>query len=319
MSAAMLAALFFWGLVMPSSSFARLKVAGVGRHETIPQWGLPRGEAARPLEKPGPNTIKRLLSRRQAAEVQTGVHQEAERESSELQSVRALARQLPSEMNDTQFASWLRSAAELLERPRVPITSVYGNQEDSAEKEIAEQANVSAEDTDLSGNASEASNASVPLADVNAGSEDDAVVKTSPAPGTAKGASAASTSEVPVTTTAVPETTVTTHQLITAEEAYFKATRDTVPELIPNVTDEVFYRDYYAAPSNSLMKLSFESPEVGPTPEQRAKDRARDQSVEDDMKPVLDAVAAEANDYYNHNLPTRKDNDLEEFTYKRKK
>mmetsp|Transcript_74880 Transcript_74880/g.173580 ORF Transcript_74880/g.173580 Transcript_74880/m.173580 type:complete len:150 (+) Transcript_74880:88-537(+) len=102
------------------------------------------------------------------------------------------------------------------------------------------------------------------------------------------------------------------------ESAVLRARSHTSPEIVPNVSDTVWYRDYYDAPLNALMNLSWTSSATQPTPEEAAAEDAREEQALEDLIPQLEAETQEADRYYHQVYPVDKENDLETFSYKRR-
>jgi len=102
------------------------------------------------------------------------------------------------------------------------------------------------------------------------------------------------------------------------KDMIFESRQATSPQLDPNVTDDVWYKTYYAHDANNpLEKLSFTSPFTDPTQEQIAKENEAEEAAMAKILPQVEVDEAEAASYYKDNFPTDTGNDLEYFTHHR--
>merc|ERR1719253_102136 len=99
-------------------------------------------------------------------------------------------------------------------------------------------------------------------------------------------------------------------------EAVAKAREQVSPEIVPNVNDWLWYHgDYQYDKANSLEDLTAHTDQVGPTPEQAAKAKAKEDAEMAVLGPRVEAEAAEMNDYFKNNFERDEGNDLEDFTF----
>eukprot|EP00413_Alexandrium_margalefii_P049545 CAMPEP_0204609578 /NCGR_PEP_ID=MMETSP0661-20131031/61001_1 /ASSEMBLY_ACC=CAM_ASM_000606 /TAXON_ID=109239 /ORGANISM="Alexandrium margalefi, Strain AMGDE01CS-322" /LENGTH=239 /DNA_ID=CAMNT_0051621267 /DNA_START=63 /DNA_END=778 /DNA_ORIENTATION=- len=98
------------------------------------------------------------------------------------------------------------------------------------------------------------------------------------------------------------------------ERSVLDARKQVFPVINPNVSDRVWYKDYYAAPDNALMKLSFDSPFTQPTAAQKAKEQAREKAALKKILPKIKAEEMEADHYYHKVFPYDTNNDLDDWT-----
>merc|ERR1740138_448417 len=103
------------------------------------------------------------------------------------------------------------------------------------------------------------------------------------------------------------------------DHAYYMARRNTTPDIVPNVTDHVWYHEHYPfRTGNRLEAESFTNPAVQPTPEQIAAEEQAEGAAWAALRPRLEYEASEAAEYYERNFTAPgPGNDLEAFTYAR--